>query len=507
MELFGFEIKRKLDPDTKKDKRKEDLGFTTPRNTDDSTEIVSLGHGGAGYNQYLVDLGSNDASDRELIQRYRQISTYSDVEVAINQIVDQSIVSDEGKSPVKLFFDDSNEGLNDSIKEKIVDEFNTVCELLNLNDYGDDIFRNWYVDGRLFYHVIVDPKKTKQGILELRPIDPLLLKKVKEVEKEVDPKTGVEIKKVVDEYYVFSEEGIDSGLKIEESVIIHVPSGIRNPDNGKHISHLFKAIKPANNLSKLEDAMVVYRLSRAPERRVFYIDTGNLPRGKAEEYVKNIMAEYRNKITYNAETGEVDMEKRHMAMLEDFWLPRMEGGRGTEIDTLPAASNLSEIDDIIYMQRKLYRALNVPIGRLESEGQYAFGRATEITREEVSFQKFIDRLRRRFSNLIFSALGKQLVLKGIATNEEWDELKNSIRIGFAEDNYFAELKEAEILRERVETLASLDEYSGKYFSNKWIRTNILKQSDEEQKQIESEIEDEKEDGDDGVGDPDGAAWG
>ena len=375
----------------------------------------------------------------------------------------------------------------------MTEEFNHVINMLNMNWYGHDIFRRWYVDGRLYYHKIIDEKNPKNGLLELRPIDPTKIRKVRELKKDKDPKTGAEIITGATEYFIFQNDSLGTkaqGLKIAKDAITYVTSGLLDPSRKRILSHLHKALKPVNQLRMMEDSLVIYRLARAPERRIFYIDVGNLPKGKAEEYLRNIMAKYRNKMVYDAETGDMKDDKKHMSMLEDFWLPRREGGRGTEISTLPGGENLGQIDDIEYFRKKLYKSLNVPSGRLEQENQFSLGRSTEISRDELKFQKFINRLRKKFSALFIDILKTQLILKGILTEEEWESIRSDISIDFLKDNHFSELKDAELVRERLATLREVDEYAGRYYSVEWIRKNILMQTDEEIEDIIAQIEGE-----------------
>ena len=372
----------------------------------------------------------------------------------------------------------------------MTEEFDHVINMLNMNWYGHDIFRRWYVDGRLYYHKIIDEKNPKNGLLELRPIDPTKIRKVRELKKEKDPKTGAEIITGATEYFIFQNDSLGTkaqGLKIAKDAITYVTSGLLDPSRKRILSHLHKALKPVNQLRMMEDSLVIYRLARAPERRIFYIDVGNLPKGKAEEYLRNIMAKYRNKMVYDAETGDMKDDKKHMSMLEDFWLPRREGGRGTEISTLPGGENLGQIDDIEYFRKKLYKSLNVPSGRLEQENQFSLGRSTEISRDELKFQKFINRLRKKFSALFIDILKTQLILKGVVTEEEWESIRSDISIDFLKDNHFSELKDAELIRERLATLREVDEYAGRYYSVEWIRKNILMQTDEEIEDIIAQI--------------------
>jgi hypothetical protein len=379
---------------------------------------------------------------------------------------------------------------SDKIKKLITEEFQTVIELLNMNWQGHDIFRRWYIDGRLYFHKIIDEKNPKAGIIELRNVDPIKIRKIREVKEDKDPLTGTKMIKGVKEYYLYQNNSMSKssqGLKISKDAITYVTSGVLDPSRKRVLSYLDKAMKTVNQLRMLEDSLVIYRLSRAPERRIFYIDVGNLPKGKAEEYLRNIMTKYRNKLVYNASTGEMQDDRKHMSMLEDFWLPRREGGRGTEITTLPGGENLGQIDDIVYFQKKLYKSLNVPVNRLEQEAQFSLGRSSEITRDELKFQKFINRLRKRFSMLFMDLLQTQLVLKGIVTEEEWREMKQFINIDYQKDTHFSELKESELLRERLGTLREMDEYVGKYFSAEWLRKNVLMQSEEDIKMIDDQI--------------------
>ena len=373
-------------------------------------------------------------------------------------------------------------------------EFTKILQLLNFNSYAHDIYRRWYVDGRLPYHIIIDQNNPKAGIKELRYIDPTKLRKVKEVEEKDDPKTGAKVIVKQKEYYMFQDNAMgkyNQGLKIHPDSIAYATSGVMDQSRKRIMSYLQKAIKPVNQLRMMEDSLVIYRISRAPERRIFYIDVGNLPKGKAEEYLKNIMNQYRNKLIYDAKTGDIKDDKKHMSMLEDFFLPRREGGRGTEISTLPGGDNLGQIDDIIYFQKKLYRSLNVPINRLEQESQFSLGRASEITRDEVKFKKFIDRLRKRFSDLFYQLLKTQLLLKGIITKEDWNEWKETITFDFIEDNYFSELKQSEMIRERFEMMSTVQDYIGKYVSHEWAIKNILRFNDDEIKDMAAQIEQEK----------------
>ena len=482
-EFFGFEIKRKGN--------EEPIRPSFVPNTDeDGTGVITTGgHFGA----YLDLDGDKAKNEVDLIYKYRDIASQPECDAAIEDIINESIVGDNDEAPINLILDKLE--ISDKIKESVKNEFETILKLLNFNSYAHDIFRKWYVDGRLPYHIIIDNKSPKNGIKELRYIDPTKLRKVKEVEEEQDPKTGAKIIKKEEEYFLFQDTKMSSagqGLKIHPDAICYATSGMLSPDRKRILSYLHKAIKPVNQLRMMEDSLVIYRISRAPERRIFYIDVGNLPKGKAEEYLKGIMSQYRNKLVYDAKTGDIKDDRKHMSMMEDFFLPRREGGRGTEISTLPGGENLGQIDDIIYFQKRLYKSLNVPISRLEQEQQFTLGRSTEISRDEIKFKKFIDRLRKRFTDMFNQLLRTQLVLKGIITQQDWDDWKTYIAYDFIEDNYFSELKESEMMRERFDMLGTVDEYAGKYVSIEWIAKNVLKMDDDSMKEMEDQIAAEKE---------------
>ena len=484
-EFFGFEIKRKGN--------EEPIRPSFVPNTDeDGTGVITTGgHFGA----YLDLDGDKAKNEVDLIYKYRDIASQPECDAAIEDIINESIVGDNDEAPINLILDKLE--ISDKIKESVKNEFETILKLLNFNSYAHDIFRKWYVDGRLPYHIIIDNKSPKNGIKELRYIDPTKLRKVKEVEEEQDPKTGAKIIKKEEEYFLFQDTKMSSagqGLKIHPDAICYATSGMLSPDRKRILSYLHKAIKPVNQLRMMEDSLVIYRISRAPERRIFYIDVGNLPKGKAEEYLKGIMSQYRNKLVYDAKTGDIKDDRKHMSMMEDFFLPRREGGRGTEISTLPGGENLGQIDDIIYFQKRLYKSLNVPISRLEQEQQFTLGRSTEISRDEIKFKKFIDRLRKRFTDMFNQLLRTQLVLKGIITQQDWDDWKTYIAYDFIEDYYFSELKESEMMRERFEMLGTVDEYAGKYVSIEWIAKNVLKMDDDSMKEMEDQIKAEKESG-------------
>jgi len=487
--LFGFEIKRK---NQEKEEAKK-VSFVPSTNNDGGYVVDAGGH----YGSFVDMEGGRAKNERELILKYRDIAQQAECDAAIEDIVSEAIVSDEDSAPVDIIMDDLDQP--DRVKNIIREEFEYIVQLLNLNWNAHDIFRRWYIDGRLFYHKIIDDKNPKNGLLELRAIDSTQIRKVKELIKDKDPKTGAEIVTGHKEYYIYEKQGIGgngiasgTGLKIASDAICHVTSGLLDPSRTQVLSHLHKAVKAVNQLRMMEDSLVIYRLARAPERRIFYIDVGNLPKGKAEEYLRNIMARYRNKMVYDANTGDLKDDKKHMSMLEDFWLPRREGGRGTEISTLPGGENLGQIDDIMYFQKKLYKSLNVPISRLDPEQQamVSLGRAQETTRDELKFQKFIDRLRKKFSALFIDLLKTQLILKGIVTEDEWNDISQNITIDFLKDSHFSEMKNSELLRERIATLREIDEYVGRYYSVEWVRKNILMQTDDDIDNIVKQIEDE-----------------
>ena len=481
-ELFGFTITRKKDS--------EGASFTLPTSEDGAEDIA---HGG--FYSSTVDIEGKDRTQYDLIKRYRSISQQPECDSAIEDIISEAVASNEFDAPISLALDGLKQ--SDKVKRRIREEFNRVLELMSFQEKGHDIFRRWYVDGRLFYHKVIDTKDTRKGITELRYLDPQKVKKVREkISGKPNPLTMVEEKQKAVEYYIYNEYGITTGgsmtngIKITKDSIAYCPSGIIDQNRGSVLSYLHKAIKPVNQLRMIEDSLVIYRISRAPERRIFYIDVGNLPKIKAEQYLKDVMNRYRNKLVYDASTGEIKDDRNHMSMLEDFWLPRREGGRGTEITTLPGGSNLGEIDDIIYFQRKLYRSLNVPISRMEAEQNFSLGRSTEITRDELKFTKFVQRLRKNFAKVFHDLLRTQLILTGVIAEEEWDSMKEHIAYDWMQDGHFAELRDAEILRERIDMLGTLEPYVGNFFSKKWVQKNVLRQSDEEIELMSKEIEDE-----------------
>ena len=482
--LFGFEIKKA----TKTEKK--NLESIVPPVDDDGAGYVTAA--GAHYGTYVDIDGQNGAAkdDAALIRQYRAVSHHPEVDAAVEDIINEAISTEDNEAPVSLNLDEVE--TSDSIKKSINEEFENILSMLKFNAMGHDIFKRWYIDGRLYYHLVVDEKNLKQGIQEIRPIDSVKTRKVKQVKKRKDPTTGASIIEKVDEFYIYQDKpgSTNQGVRLSPDSVVYTTSGLLDEQRRRVVSHLHKALKPINQLRMMEDSLVIYRLARAPERRIFYIDVGNLPRGKAEEYMKNIMAKYRNKLVYDASTGAIRDDRKHMSMLEDFWLPRREGGRGTEISTLPGGENLGQIDDIIYFQKRLYRSLNVPINRLEQEAQFSLGRSTEITRDELKFQKFIDRLRHRFNGLFLDILKKQLILKGIITEEDWQNWGEQFYIEYARDSHFTELKEAELLRERIQTLDMMQQYVGEFFSKEYVFKNVLYLTDDQMKEMKKQIDDE-----------------
>jgi len=485
IQLFGFEIKR-----SNEDK---DIPSFAIQEVDDGALTVSAG---GAYGTYL-DLEGSAKTEAELVAKYREMSLQPECEGAIDEIVNEAIVKDGNKEIVDINLD--NLDLSDNIKDMISDEWNLIAELLNINNYGFEIFRRWYVDGRLSYHVMIDENNPRAGIQELRYIDPRKIRKIRTIKRE--RRGNVFINITTDEFYMYNERGFrgasatgmdNQGLRIAKDSILHVTSGLMDKDNRLVLGYLHKAIKPLNQLRILEDATVIYRISRAPERRIFYIDVGNLPKMKAEQYVKDMMTKHKNRLVYDATTGDLRDDRKFMTMLEDYWLPRREGGRGTEISTLPSGQNLGELSDVMYFEKKLFKSLNVPMSRINSDQSgFNIGRSAEITQDELKFQKFIGRLRLRFAQLFLQALEKQLVLKGICTLDEWEQFKNKIHFNFNQDNYFSELKDAEILRERLTTLQQIEPFVGVYYSREWIEKNILMMSDEDREAMKTEIDAEK----------------
>lgn len=487
--LFGFEFKR-VTPE------EPPVSFA-PQSNDDGAVVVAAG---GSYGTY-VDLEGTARTEAELVTRYRDMSLTADIDRAIEEIVNEAIVHETDEKIVELNLNSLE--IADNIKAVILQEFNNVKNLLNFEERSYDVFKRWYIDGRLYYHAIIDEKNPRMGIKELRNIDPRKIRKVREQKKKKDPRSEAVVTQTTKEYYIYNEKGYNAqgigsgaaaysavGVKIAKDAIVHCTSGLMDTNGTMVISYLHKAIKPLNQLRVLEDATVIYRISRAPERRIFYIDVGNLPKMKAEQYLRDMMVRHKNRLVYDATTGEVRDDRKFMTMLEDYWLPRREGGKGTEITTLPGGENLGKMEDVEYFQKKLYQSLNVPATRLQTEQTYSIGRATEITRDEVKFAKFISRMRAKFSTLFLKCLEKQLVLKGIVTVDDWKQMSQYIKFDYAKDNYYEELKETDVLNSRLQVAAQLTPYVGKYYSHGWIRSNIFKQSDEDREQMDQQIKEE-----------------
>lgn len=494
--LFGYSLGRTPDVTKVEDPAKQNLVIPQAQIDDGAITITQ----GAYYGTY-VDLEGSVRNELELITRYREMSLHPECSEAIEEIITEAVTQDDDGETVEINLDKLQ--VQSNIKKKIQEGFDKIKHMLSFQDLGEDLFKRWYVDGRLYFQVVVDKDNPKEGVQELRYIDPRKIRKVREIMKERDPKSGIEIIKAVSEYYVYNDRGlaaqsytasVNQGTRIAPDSIVFVPSGLLDAKSTMVIGWLHKAIKPLNNLRMIEDAIVIYRLSRAPERRIFYIDVGTLPKLKAEQYLKDVMSKYRNKLVYDANTGELRDERKHLSMLEDFWLPRREGSKGTEITTLPGGENLGKIEDVEYFQKKLYKSLNVPIGRLDTQsaggGLVGLGRVAEITRDEVKFNKFIHRLRNKFARLFDEALKQHMVLTGVCSLEEWEKFRENISYDFKSDNNFAELRDAELLRERLTLVPMIQPYIGIYYSNTWVKRHVLMLSDENIKEMADEIDEE-----------------
>jgi hypothetical protein len=498
--LFGYHLGKT--PDVTKVEKPSVQNLVIPQaQIDDGAITITQG---AYYGTY-VDLEGSVRNELELITRYREMALHPECSEAIEEIVTESVTQDDDGEVVEINLDKLQ--VQATIKKSIQAGFDKIKNMLSFQDLGEDLFKRWYVDGRLYFQVVVDKEDPKKGVQELRYIDPRKIRKVREIMKERDPKSGIEVIKAVSEYYVYNDRGltaqsytasVNQGTRISPDSIVFVPSGLLDAKSTMVIGWLHKAIKPLNQLRMIEDAIVIYRLSRAPERRIFYIDVGTLPKMKAEQYLKDVMSKYRNKLVYDANTGELRDERKHLSMLEDFWLPRREGSKGTEITTLPGGENLGKMEDVEYFQKKLYKSLNVPIGRLDTQsaggGLVGLGRVAEITRDEVKFNKFIHRLRNKFARLFDEALKQHMVLTGVCSLEEWETFRENIAYDFKSDNNFAELRDAELERERLTLLPMILPYVGIYYSNTWVKRHILHQSDDLIKEMADEIDEETERG-------------
>ncbi len=500
--LFGFSIE-----DTEPQSQSA-ISPVPPNNEDGNDHYMSSGFFGS-----YVDIEGVYKTEFDLIRRYREMALHPEADSAIEDIVNEALVSDANDSPVEINLDHLN--ASDGIKTKVREAFKFIKDLLDFDKKAHEIYRNWYVDGRIYYHKIIDLKKPHEGLQEVRYIDAMKMRYVKQqknTDKDKQRLGNINTGNPMDyefpeleEYFVYQPKliyptsnptntGQGSGIKIAKDAITYCTSGLVDRNKGVTLSYMHKAIKSLNQLRMIEDSLVIYRLSRAPERRIFYIDVGNLPKIKAEQYLRDVMMRYRNKLVYNADTGEIRDDKKYMAMLEDFWLPRREGGRGTEISTLPGGQNLGEITDIEYFKKKLYRSLNVPPSRMDGEGGFNLGRSSEILRDEVKFSKFVGRLRKRFANMFNDMLKTQLLLTNVITPEDWEVMSEHIQYDFLYDNHFTELKEAELQNERMALLATVEPYIGKYYSQDWVRRQVLRQSDEEILEQDEKIEKEIKDG-------------
>jgi hypothetical protein len=513
MRIFGFEIKR----DIGGAEEEKAVSFVEPNNDEGA---ITIGNSLGGSYGIAINMEGDAKTEGELVTKYRGMMMQPEIAQAVDEIVNEAINIDSHENAVEIVLDDTE--LPDKVKDRIVEEFEEILRLLDFSNYGYDIFQKFYVDGRLNYHVIIDNENLKEGIQEVRYIDPRKLRLIKEMDqKQKDPHSGIPLKKIKKEYYLYSESGFGTksvtsnvhsgqtvqGYRIAKDSVARVTSGLMNETNSLVLSYLHPAIKPLNQLRMLEDATVIYTITRAPERRIFYIDVGQLPKAKAEQYLHDMMTRHKNKLQYDSDSGDITDARKFMTMTEDFWFPRRGGERSTEVDILAGgnAQALSSDENLTYFQRKLYKSLKVPVSRLEPETMYSFGRVSEITRDELKFSKFIRRLRNRFSGLFDLLLEKQLILKGVLDPEEWIEIKDAIRYDFMKDNYFEELKQTEILREKVTMLRDIEEQIGKYYSREWVIKNVLFMSEDDMREMQKQIEKERKDGlyDDGMGSEDG----
>jgi hypothetical protein len=488
-----------------KNEQKEELKNIPVTPEADFADGSTIIEAGGAAQSYAIDMDTNLRSDIDLVRKYREISGHAEVEIAIDDIVNDSITEDVEGNIIKLDLD-MVEDLSAATKKKIVKEFETLLYLLNFNKKGYELFRQWYIDGRMYHFAILDEKRPQEGIQKIINIDPLKIKKITEIKKKTDQITRIETVESVREYYIYSNYdkfftptpntpiityGNLTGIRLTSDSVSYVHSGLVDRNSKRVYGYLHKAIKPLNQLRMIEDAVVIYRISRAPERRIFYIDVGSLPKNKAEQYLREIMNRYRNKVTYDASTGEVRDDRRMMHMLEDYWLPRREGGKGTSIETLPGGQNLGEMEDVKYFQKKLYRALNIPTSRMEADNGFNMGRASEISRDELKFAKFISRLRMKFAEMFLNLLRVQLLAKGIMNQEEWDSISQNIRFDYSTDSYFTESKNIEMMKERLSILRDVGDFSGKFFSEKWIRKTVLQMTEQEADAMQDEINKER----------------
>jgi hypothetical protein len=491
VELFGFSLGRKKESEalSSTNLTVKQSGKAKSFVTQEIDDAYTIDAGGV-FGTY-VDLDGALKTENDYIKKYREMANQPECEQAVEDICNEAIVYDEQRYPVSLVTDFVE--LPASVKKSVHEEFRNILRLLDFQNRGYEIFRRWYIDGKGYYHMIVDPKNVKKGIIEMRPVDAAKIKKIAKVEKDTDAKTGAKMVKSVKEVYVYREKPDDpKGLEIAPEAVNYYPSGLMDPSRARAISYLHKAIKPLNQLRMVEDATVIYRLSRAPERRIFYVDVGSLPKTKAEQYVRELMNRYRNKLVYDATTGDIRDDRKYMSMMEDFWFPRREGGKGTQVDTLQGGQNLGEMDDVLYFEKKLYRALSVPLSRIESDTGFNMGRASEIDRDELNFQKFIHRLRNKFNVLFLNALRVQLILKGVITEEEWYSIVQDLRFDYVSDSFFTESKDYEIIESRLRVLRDMNDYIGEYYSREWVRRNILRQTDRDMEEQDKQIDKERE---------------
>jgi len=490
IKLFGFQISREED--------QQPPQTPIPQNIEDGALNIETG----GHYGIYVDLDGSYRSEVDLITKYRTMSMQPEMDSAIEDIINEAIVHDDRGQIIKILCEELKQP--DRIKKMIREEFDNILKMLDFGNEGSELFRRWYIDGRLPYNVVIDQENPKAGIINLIYIDPRRIRKIRAIKKEKNQQ-GINVVVGTEEFYMYNEKSVSGtgqnqtaqiagniagSIKLAKDSVVYITSGLMDPAKSTVLSYLHKAIRPMNQLRFVEDATVIYRVSRAPERRVFYVDVGNMPRNKADQYLKDVMTKFRNKLVYDAATGEVRDDRKHMSMLEDFWMPRRGEGKSTEITTLPAGQNLGEMEDVLYFEKKLYRALNVPVSRLEAQQGFSLGRSSEITRDELKFDKFIDKLRSRFSILFDELLERQLALKGICTPEEWQEFKQYIHYDFIKDNNFTELKEAELLQNRVQTLQLLDPYVGRFFSEQWVKTNVLHFNEDEIEKMQEEMDEE-----------------
>lgn len=487
MDFFGFTLKRKREEDQPK-------SVVSPTNDDGSIVVNGRSNSAVYGDSYSLsfDPEGQIKTEIELIRRYRELARTTEVSEAIEDIVNEAINVEDDQKTVELNLDDLK--YSDSIKKKINEAFEDILDILDFNEVGYEIFEKWYIDGKIYYQILFDGDKPKNGIKELRPIDPRKIKKIKKLNKEKLP-SGLEVVKSIEEYFIYNDKGFSEGttigIKLTPDSVILCTSGIIDHQSNLILSHLQKAVKPANQLRMLEDAVVIQRLTKAPERRVFYVDVGNLPKGKAEQYVQDMMTKFKNKLTYDAQTGELSDSKKHLSMIEDYWMPRRSNGKSTEITTLPGLQNQGSLDDLQMFKDKLYHSLNVPVSRMKPDETFNLGRSNEISRDEIKFSKFISKLRTKFNGLFYDALKVQLISKGVINLDDWDEIRPNIKFKYSKDNHFAEMKEGEILSNRLQILQMIDPYVNRYVDKEYVQKKVLRMDDEEITEMDKRIEEQK----------------